>query len=108
MTNTALKHEFYIGDVAISRQEIAIILTFDGFGFVASERGWTDQFAAEQFSQLENIEEKLTDEDCERFASGFASAIDNGETRYQHVLDFTSGLFEKWGLIRNDGLKQSA
>jgi len=108
MTNTPLKHNFLIGDVAITRQEIAIILTFDGFGFVASELGWSDQFAAHRFSQLENIEEKLTNEDCEQFATGFASAIDKGETRYQHVLSFTSKLFEKWGLLSSEELSQSA
>jgi len=108
MTNTPLKHQFLIGDVSITRQEIAIILTFDGFGFVASKLNWSDQFAAHQFSQMENIEEKLTNEDCEQFATGFASAIVTGETRYQHVLSFTSQLFEKWGLLSNKELKQSA
>ena len=108
MSNTPVKHKFLIGDVTITRQEIAIILTFDGFGFVASELNWSDEFAAHQLSQLDNVEEKLTNEDCEQFVTGFALAIDKGETRYQHVLGFTSKLFEKWGLLSSEDLKQSA
>lgn len=108
MKNTAVKHTFFIGEIAITRQEIAILLTFDGFGFVANDQGWSDRIAAEKFSQLENIEEKLTNEDCEYFVSGFASAFDNGETRYQHVLRFSSELFEKWGLLSNQRSMLSA
>lgn len=108
MTNSPLEQNFLIGDVAITRQEIAFILTFDGFGFVASELGWSEQFAAKQFSRLGNVVEKLTNEDCEQFVIGFALAIDKGETRYQHVLHFTSKLFEKWELLYAEELKQSA
>ena len=99
MKNRAPNHTYMIGNYPITRQEIAYNIVTDGLSIVAFEQGWTDRKAGEIFFGLGNIDERLTDDDCVAYVSGFNHFMADGDKLFEHIKRFTYLLLTKWGVF---------
>jgi hypothetical protein len=98
MSDSISTKQYAFGDDMIYKQEISMNLATDGFRFVAHEQQWSEEQAARIFAQLGDINQRLTDADCQEFLTGVQNSIHDSELLYQHVTDFTHKMLQKWGV----------
>ncbi|MCG6969150.1 MAG: hypothetical protein LJE85_05200 [Gammaproteobacteria bacterium] len=98
--STSTKH-YVMGDHMIYKQEISMNLATDGFRFVAHEQQWSEEQTERVFAQLGDINQRLTDADCQEFLAGVQNCIHDSELLYQHVTNFTHKMLQKWGVDDN-------
>jgi len=98
MSHSISTKQYAFGDDMIYKHEISMNLATDGFRFVAFEKQWSDEHAAHLFAQLGDLNERLTDADCQEFLDGVQNSIHDSELLYRHVTGFTLRMLQKWGI----------
>lgn len=91
--------QYSFGDDMIYKDEISMNLATDGFRFVAFEKQWSEEQTAHIFEQLGDLNQRLTDADCQAFIEGIQNNLHDSEGLYRHVTEFTQELLQKWGLV---------
>jgi len=103
--NTKLANQVYmIGNYPITRQEIAYNIVTDGLSIITFEQRWNDKTAGEILFGLGNISDRLTDEDCQTYVTGFTLNMSDGDKLFDHIKQYTYMLLTKWGVFTNIGV----
>lgn len=98
MSDSISTKQYAFGEDMIYKHEISMNLATDGFRFVAFEQQWSDEQAASIFEQLGDLNQRLTDADCQEFIDGVQNSLHDGEQLYRHVTSFTHKMLQKWGI----------
>ena len=104
MNNKLANQVYMIGNFPITRQEIAYNIVTDGLSIVSFEQGWNDKIAGDIFFGLGNISDRLTDDDCQAYVTGFNNYMSDGDKLFDYIKQFTYMLFTKWGVFANIGV----
>ncbi len=101
MSDSISTKQYAFGDDMIYKHEISMNLATDGFQFVAGEKQWSNEQATRIFEQLGDLNQRLTDADCQEFIDGVQSCLHDGEQLYHYVTGFTHKMLQKWGITES-------
>lgn len=93
------KLQYPFGNNILSKNDISMNLVTDGFRYVAFEQNWDMEHSARLISQLSDIENQLSEADCDEFVDGLQDSLHDSEMLYRHVTNFTQKMLKKWQVI---------